>query len=177
MAADFFNVAHNAEVNIEEGGVIYAKENADITATVNENGGILDITAITDILNVVNVKVGSAKINVDGKIYSGVDFSGTPWTDRTKDPVINGKGNISLKTNVMTEIEAGSSNGYLSSLAVSVAVLNSEINIGDGAKLISAGDIDASSNGSVTVKTAASAGRWKALPASSPWQTIKWNPV
>ena len=167
MTADFFNVAHKAKVVVHNNPTktagIYAAGNVDISATVNEEGGMLDITNITDVLNLVNVKVGTAEITVDGRILAGIDLSDgkTPWdsADAAADAAVEGgSGDIHLSTNVMTEIEAGSSNKYLSSLAVSVAVLNSEINIRNGAALAAGGDINASSKGDIKVTTHASAG-------------------
>ena len=166
MTADFFNVNHHVEINIHEDAGIYAADSVELSAIVNQNGGMLDITKITDALNLINVKVGTAKINVDGKIYAGVDLSDNdqgkaPW-EAEGEPETDG-GSISMTTNVMSEIEAGSSNKYLSSLAVSVAVVNSEININEGAVLKSGGDISAISKGNVKVTTHASAG---SLPIS-----------
>jgi len=118
MKADFFNVTHKAEINIRDSAKIYAAGDVNVTATVNETGrimktliGALDTlnAGIGDTLNLVNVKVGSAEVNLSGDIESD--------------------GFVNIKTIVNTEVDAASSNGYLSSLAVAVAVVNSEINI------------------------------------------------
>ena len=156
MAADFFNVAHSAKVVIGENAAVYAKGDIDISAKVNQSGGILDITALTDMLNVVNVKVGEAVIDISGKVYSGVSYNAA--TGETT-PVSNATGNIKLNTEVKSGIETGSSQSLLSSLAVSVVVADSEVLIHDGAVLQSAGSVEAEAKSIVSVKTGSSAGK------------------
>ena len=168
VTADFFNVNHEAEIIVDAKGAVYSGRSASLTARITQDGGILDITDITDMLNLVNVKVGSAKIKVDGKLYAGVGLDSVLDNQDnivigSNEPTITGKGDINLASEVVTTVDAGSSNKYLSSLAVSIAVVNSELEIGKTAVIKAQGDIKASAKGTVNATTHASAGR---LPIS-----------
>ena len=176
MKADLFNVYHAVEINVGENAKIYASGDVNMKAAIDQSGGMMNslINAldtlnanIGDTLNMVNVKIGSATINVKGGIeagsngtyiYNNEETHTYTWQEAKENPEEEAahSGSIHLSTDVNTEIDAASGNGYLSSLAIAVAVLNSEINI-SGAVLKAAEEITAEAKGTVKVKAGATA--------------------
>ncbi len=159
MKADLFNVTHKVEINIAENARVYAYGDVILEASVEQSGSIMDVDAFTDVLNLVNVKVGSAKVNVKGGIHAGSrgeiiyneETNTYTYVEDEEETENASSGSIRIATKVNTEVEAGTGNGYLSSLAVAVAVINSEINI-SGATLKAAEDIVAQAKGTVKVQ-------------------------
>ncbi|MBO7710140.1 MAG: hypothetical protein J6S83_06705, partial [Lachnospiraceae bacterium] len=135
--SDLFNVKNTAVVNIGKDAVIYSEGDIDISAEAKQKGSIIKLPDTSDLqignladvnnmTNLVNVKVGTAKINVDDKLYAGYKADGS------KSGL---DGSITMKTDVNSNADTGSNNAWLSSLAVGVIVDESVFNLNSGAQL------------------------------------------
>ena len=149
LTTDVFNVNHEAGITIGKDAAIYSSGNVSMDASVVEEGGIISLLPG---MNLVNVKIAKASIDVAGKIYAGYDFA----NNKTG----TGMGSVSLKTDV--KINAGydsDGKGYEGlPLAITVGSLDSDIHVRQGAVIEAAGDVALSANGNVKTYTRADSG-------------------
>ena len=148
-ALDLFDVNDSATVTIGKNAFIYSAGDIIILAKVKQDGGIIRLLPG---LNVVNVKVSKASVDVAGKLYAGYDFKSKK--------VGEGDGSVSIGTNI--DVTAGydaKGNAY-EGLPIAVTVVSAEsgTHIRKDAVINAAGDADIASKSKVKVSTRADSG-------------------
>ena len=120
------NVVRTATINVGKDAKLYAENDIDLSAQVEQSGGLLNSDLISGIVNPVNVKIGTAEVN----IASGAQLNAED-------------GSIAAEAKVTTDMSAG--DGKLSlPVAVNVAVQNASVEVAKDAILKAAGNIDVS---------------------------------
>ncbi len=144
--ADLFSVYDKAEINIGRNAGVYSLNDVTLNASVNHFGGILTVAPG---VNIVNVKVGSAAVNVLGTVQAG------GFTQNGKEYKGSPVGTVRISSKVNTTFGQGSE-GF--PLAVSVVLDDAKVNIGDHAHVYAPDDINISAENNATIETNASSG-------------------
>ncbi len=145
-AADLISVYDKAEINVARNAGVYSLNDITLNASVNHFGGILTVAPG---LNVVNVKVGSAAVNVLGTIQAG------GFTQNGKEYKGSPVGTVRIASKVNTTFGQGVE-GY--PLAVSVVLDDAKVNIGDRAHVYAPNDINISAENTASIETNATSG-------------------
>ena len=147
--AGLFDVNDTAAISIGKKAAIYSAGDITLLAKVKQDGGIIRLLPG---LNVVNVKVSKASVDVAGKLCAGYDFE----TGRT------GKGVGSVEIGADIDVTAGyDADGKAFEglpLAVTVASAASGTHIHNGASIEAAGDVNIHSRSAVKVSTRSDSG-------------------
>ena len=143
------NVVKQAVINVEGTAKLFAVNDIDLTALVKQAGGLLQNDLIGMIADPVNVKIGTAQVN----IASGALLAAGYGADGAESP--SGSGSINVRAKLNADMTSGQGKVAMP-IAVNVAVQNAAVNVEKGAVLKAAGNIavDAGS----AIQAAASAG-------------------
>ncbi|MBR2571410.1 MAG: hypothetical protein IKE30_04710 [Clostridia bacterium] len=135
------NVTHEAIINVKGSAKLIAAHDIDLKAEVEQKGGLLGTSMLGGAaeefaggtLNPINVKIGTAQINVaDGaELTAGYGEDGTGEAD---------SGSINAEAKLFANAEAGGEKALLP-VAVSVAIENTAVNVESGAVLKAAENI------------------------------------
>ena len=128
------NMVKKAIINVKEKARLYATHDIDLTAQVEQAGGLFQNDLIGMIADPVNVKVGTAQVNVASSAVLAAGYG----TDGTEDP--SGSGSIDIKAKLSANVTAGQG-AVAMPIAVNVAVENATVNVEKDAVLKAAGNI------------------------------------
>ena len=142
------NIVRTARINVAGTAKLYATNDIDLSAQVEQSGGLLNSDLLTMVVNPVNVKVGTAEVN----IASGAQLAAGYGADGTSAP--SGSGSITAEAKVTTDMSAG--DGKLSlPIAVNVAVQNASVQVEKDAVLKTAGNIHINAESKIEAKAEA----------------------
>ncbi len=146
---DMINVSDEATITIGEKAIVYASGDVIALAHVEQSGGM--ITLLSN-MNVVNVKVGKASVNVAGKVYAGYDFS--------KEKVDSDRGSISMDARVSATTGYSSDGKAIGSFPLGVTVIDADtkVEVQKGAVIEAARDVSIRSEGKIKVSNKAVSG-------------------
>ena len=131
------NIVNNAIINVARTARLHAENDIDLTAQLEQSGGLLNSDLLSGIINPVNVKVGTAQVN----IASGAELEAKG-------------GSITAEAKVNTDMTAGGGKLNLP-VAVNVAVQNASVLVEKDAALQAAGNIVISAESKIEAKTEA----------------------
>ena len=149
MLWDMVNINDEATIVIGEKAAVYASGDVMLLARVEQTGGL--ITLLPDV-NLVNVKVARASVDIAGKVYAGYDFA--------TGKVGTGFGTVKADAQVNTTM-GYDSNGKMTDglpLAVSVGVVDAHMNVAQSAVIEAAKDISLNSRADLKVATRSDSG-------------------
>ncbi|MCR4876840.1 MAG: hypothetical protein K5922_06690, partial [Clostridiales bacterium] len=178
VKSSFNNVKHEAKIVLADDSAIYSGGDVNISAKISQTGGILNITNLTDALNLLNIKIGDALIIVNGGIYAGVDLDQVLDTTKpasesdiptstlkekiniTEQSLVkNKKSAISLDAEVAVKLTTGSEEDkYLSSFALGVVTPTAKVLLQQKSDLLANGNIQANAKINAEIVTEARAG-------------------
>ena len=156
MAWDLVNINDKATITIGEEGAVIASNDVIMLARVEQNGTLISLIP----LNVVNVKVAHASVDIAGKVYAGVSN-----IDRLNRSLSNVKfnekhgtvrANAEIKTTIGYDDDGHMTDGW--PLAVSVVYANASVNVKEGAEVEAACDVQLSTRSEVKAATRADSG-------------------
>ena len=131
------NIVKNAIINVAGTARLHAENDIDLTAQLEQSGGLLESDLLSGIINPVNVKVGTAQVN----IASGAELNAQG-------------GSIAAEAKVVTDMTAGGGKLNLP-VAVNVAVQNASVLVEKDAALKTAGNIGISAESKIEAKAEA----------------------
>ena len=131
------NIVKNAIINVAGTARLHAENDIDLTAQLEQSGGLLESGLLSGIINPVNVKVGTAQVN----IASGAELNAQG-------------GSIAAEAKVVTDMTAGGGKLNLP-VAVNVAVQNASVLVEKDAALKAAGNIGISAESKIEAKAEA----------------------
>ncbi|MBR3018477.1 MAG: hypothetical protein IKH57_15605 [Clostridia bacterium] len=159
-AADFFNVSDEAKIVIGEKAAVYSKGDVIILAQVDQSNGLLSLPVT---LNLIDVKIAQASVDIAGKIYAGYDF------EHNQSPAEGSQNNLhpgSVKVDAQVKTSVGSGDKSIpTALAVSVADVESSVTVRKGAVIEVTKDISIASKTELNAKTKADSGTF-GVPAA-----------
>ncbi|MBQ9328329.1 MAG: hypothetical protein IJ225_07310 [Solobacterium sp.] len=150
MAAELINVSNDAGILIDSDAEIYSAGDVVLSAQVNQNSGMISFLSG---INVVNVKVAKAGIDIKGKIFAGWDFSNDTWNKGSYGSVI---ADAKINTSIGYDTDGKEESGM--PLAISVGIADAYINIEQGAEVYAARDIWLNSKSELKIHTRADSG-------------------
>ena len=152
MILDMVNIYAEAEVKVENGARLIAKNDVDLKAAIDQKG---EIFALLKLFNPVNVKIGTANVYVKNgaEIWAGYQKSG----DKIEEAG-NKNGNVSLSASVKADLESGYGLAATSPVAVSVAVQNARVHINNGAIVNATRNISLDTRNEAKAKAASRSG-------------------
>ena len=188
VAATVFNLNVKDDVSIVlgEDSAIYSKNDVNLIATVDQTGGLFDINKIfTKVMtaavvagstmdaanNAVNVKLASAAIELNGKLYAGVSNMAEvrKAMDAKSDSITvetNGtKGSVNAEARITTSMGLTKKDQPYSqglALGVSVAVLDASVTVGEKALIQASKDVTLKSSSDLKASTRADSGTFGA---------------
>ena len=143
------NIVKNAIINVAGTARLYAENSIDLTAQLEQSGGLLESDLLSGIINPVNVKIGTAQVN----IASGAQLAAGYGADgKASQP--SGGGSITAEAKVSTEMTAGGGKLNLP-IAVNVAVQNASVLVEKNAVLKAAGNIGIHAESKIEAKAEA----------------------
>ena len=113
MALDLINVSDKATIIIGEKAAVYASGDVMLLARVEQTGGLISLLPT---MNLVDVKVASASVDIAGKVYAGYDFE----KNRVGDGTGSVKADAQIKTTMGYDSDGTMADGL--PLAISVAI-------------------------------------------------------
>ena len=131
------NIVKNAIINVAGTARLHAENDIDLTAQLEQSGGLLESDLLSGIINPVNVKVGTAQVN----IASGAELNAQG-------------GSIAAEAKVITDMTAGGGKLNLP-VAVNVAVQNASVLVEKDAALKAAGNIGINAESKIEAKAEA----------------------
>ena len=149
MAAELINVNNKASIVIGKNAAIYSAGDVVLRAQVEQSGGMLSFLSG---INLVNVKLAEAVIDIAGKIYAGYDFDAGV--------VSGGSGSVTAEALTGTSIGYDADGKELSGLplAISVALADAQVNVAQGAEIHAAQDIALNAKSELKIYTRADSG-------------------
>ncbi len=146
---DYVNINDKATIVIGEKAAVYSSGDVILISKVEQTAGL--ISALSGI-NLVDVKIAHATIDVAGKIYAGYDAKANESVD--------GIGSVTMDASVSTTMGYDSKNKELGGLPLAVSVANTEaaVNVRKGAVVEAGKDVSASSSSELKVATRADSG-------------------
>ena len=146
FALDLINVENKATIVIGEKAAVYSAGDVLMVAKVEQDGGVISFLPN---VNLVNVKIARASIDIAGKVYAGYDFS--------KNETALSRGDVKAEASVNTVMGYDKEGKMLDGLplAVNVADTEAEITVHKNATVEAAKNVTLSSN--TTLKAAARA--------------------
>ena len=156
MTMDLFNVSNEATIVIGEKAAVYSAGDVILVAKVEQKG---EIVTFLPHVNVVNVKVARAGIDIAGKVYAGYDFAKQTSTKE--------RGSVTAEASVTTSMGYNKDGKVAQGmpLAVNVASAESFLTVRKGATVEAAGDVTLSAGTTVDATARADSGAG-GLPAS-----------
>ncbi len=136
------NVVKKAIINVRGTAALYATDNIDLTAQLKQSGGLLQNDLIAKIINPVNVKIGTAEVNIE----DGAVLAAGYGEDGETGP--SGNGSITAEAKINTESTAGKAALNLP-VGVNVTVENASVTIAEGATLKAARNITVGSESKI----------------------------
>ena len=149
MALDLINVSDQATIVIGEKAAVYASGDVMLLARVEQTGGLISLLPT---VNLVDVKVARASVDIAGKVFAGYDFE--------KNRVGNGTGSVKADARIKTTMGYDSDGAMIDGLplAISVATLDAQVNVKRGAAVRAAQDIALGSKSELKVSTHSDSG-------------------
>ena len=148
LAWDLVNVEDEATIVIGEKAAVYSSGDVIMLAKVEQSGSLISLIPV----NVVNVKVAHASIDIAGKVYAGYDFD--------KKEVRSDRGSVRADAQIKTTM-GYDDGGHMTDgfpLAVSVAYANAEIHVADKAVIQAAKDISLKAGSELKAATRSDSG-------------------
>ncbi len=167
MAWDLVNVNDEATITIGKNGAVLASGDVIMLAKVEQSGSLISILPV----NLVNVKVVHASVDIAGKVYAGVSNIDSVNSELSNVELDEGKGSVRVNAQIKTSIgehEDSFFDGILPEswpVAVSVVYANASVNVKEGATIGAAGDIQIGSQSEIKAETRADSGL-AGLPAA-----------
>ncbi len=149
LAMNLINVQDKATIVIGDKAAVYSAGDVIFLAKVEQNGGMINL--LPDV-NVVNVKIARASIDIAGKVYAGYDFE--------KEATRSDRGSVRADAEIKTTIGYNSDGKTTTGLplAVSVVSTEAEMNVAQGAHIEAAKDISLTAKSEQKVSTRADSG-------------------
>ena len=141
---EVLNISDVAKVVIGQNARVYSSGDIIISAGVEQAGGIINIGDLTR-MNLVDLKVARATVDVQGKLYAGYDLNTEAATDA--------RGGVSILTSTRTSSGLDENGDPVNGLplAITLANMDSIINIASGAEIHATDSIRMVSNADMRV--------------------------
>ena len=157
LSLELLNISDAAGVTLGESARIYSQGDIIVSSGVEQKGGIVNIGDLSQ-LNLVDLKVARATVDVNGRLYAGYDLNTEKPTDA--------RGSVSLLTHAKTVTGFDENGDPVNGLpfAIALANMDSIINIACGAEIHATDSIRYASN--ADMRLAARADSSTSLPVA-----------
>ena len=155
---ELLNITDTAKVTIGQNAKVYSEGDILITSAAEQKGGIINIGNLSTV-NLVDLKVARATVDVEGKLYAGYNLE-----TEEKDPAKRGSVHIttSAKTTTGFDKDGNPVNGL--PIAIALTNMDSVITIAPGAEIHATDSIRLVSN--ADLQLAARADSYAGLPVA-----------
>ena len=156
-SADLFNVIDNAKIVISGTGAVFSSGDVMILAQVEQSGGIINVPI--ESLKAVNVKVGSASVDIAGKVCAGYAF--VPIGSAGSGGSVSERGSLRINAQVKTTLgldKKGKAESAGLALAVTVVDADASVTVREGAVVEADKSVTIGSRTEVNVATQANSG-------------------
>ena len=152
------NISDVAKVTIGQTGKVYSEGDIIISSTVEQKGGIINIGELSTV-NLVDLKVAKATVDVYGGLYAGYNLN-------TAEANTNKQGSVNITTSAKTTTGFNENGTPVNGLPLAIALANmdSVITIAQGAEIHATDSIRLVSN--ADLRLAARADSYASLPVA-----------
>ena len=144
---EILQFSDRASVTLEKNAALYAREDIDLTAQIEQSG---PNSLLFKIMEPANIRVGNAEVSAKAgsKVYAGYDFI-------TQKDAADGYGSVAMKANVLSKGSTGSGG---TPVGVNVNIQNAAVTVEKDAEITAARDITLSSESKIIIDAVTKSG-------------------